>query len=373
MGTPGLRGGMPVARLARRLGLILTTVGVAGSLVLPHVTYAQQAGAELHVMPVRGNVFMIVGGGSNVTVSAGVDGVLMVDAGSAAMADKVLEKVREIGEMVAGSPRPMTTCVGPSCHPAGSLGPFLPFGWAGPSYNAVIASPKALKPIRWIIQTTPDPDHTGATPKIAAAGTTYNGGEVGRLVGERTPATVIGHENVLKRMTQSKFPEKAWPTETYYIPTYKMSQYVNGEGIQMYHVPSATTDADTIVYFRFSDVISAGDLYTPGRYPMIDVAKGGSVQGVLDGLNKIIDLAFPEYRHQGGTMVVAGHGRLGDTADVAIYRNMVEVIRDRIRDLAKQGLSLPQVKAARPTLDFDGIYGSPDRFIEAVYQTLGGR
>jgi hypothetical protein len=151
-----------------------------------------------------------------------------------------------------------------------------------------------------------------------------------------------------------------------------MSQYINGEGIQLYHVPAAITDTDTIVYFRFSDVISAGDLYTPGRYPMIDVGKGGTVQGVIDGLNKIIDIAFPEYRHQGGTMIVPGHGRLGDTADVAIYRNMVAVIRDRIQDLKKQGQSLAQVKAAKPTLDFDGIYGSPDAFVEAVYRTLAG-
>jgi cyclase len=194
---------------------------------------------------------------------------------------------------------------------------------------------------------------------------------VGWGVANPPPATVVGHENVLKRMTLSDFPDGAWPSETYYTPTYKMSQYFNGEGIQMYHAPAANTDADTFVYFRFSDVISAGDLFTPGRYPMIDVEQGGTVQGVLDGLNEIIDVAFPEYRHQGGTMIIPGHGRLGDTADVAIYRNMVEVIRDRIRDLAKQGMSLEQIKAARPTLDYDGIYGSPDAFIDAVYQTLG--
>lgn len=356
-----------------RLAAILTTVGAAGALVLPHVTYARQSESELHVMPVRGNVFMIVGDGSNVTVSVGVDGILVVDAGSEAMADTLLETVMEIGRAVAGSPAPMTTCVGPSCYAAGSLGPLLPFGWAGPSYNAIIASPKPLKPIRWIIQTTGDPDHNGATAIMAASGTTYNGGEAGRLVGERSPATVVGHENVLKRMTLSNFPEGAWPSETYYTPTYKMSQYINGEGIQMYHAPAANTEGDTFVYFRFSDVISAGDLFTPGRYPMIDVAQGGTVQGVLDGLNKIIEIAFPEYRHQGGTMIIAGHGRLGDTADVAIYRNMVEVVRDRVRHLMSQGMSLQQVKAARPTLDYDGIYGSPDTFIEAVYQTLSGQ
>jgi len=348
---------------------MLTAGGAVGALASPQVTHAQQTNAELHIMPVRGNVFMIVGGGSNVTVSAGVDGMLLVDTGSAAMAAKTLEKVLEIGRIAAAA-APMTTCVGPACYPAGSLGPFLPFGWAGPSYNAVIASPKPAKPIRWIIQTSADPDHTGGTPSLAAAGTTYNGGEAGRLLGERTPAEIIGHENVLKRMTMAKAPELAWPSETYYIPTHKMSQYINGEGIQLYNTPAAITDADTIVQFRFSDVISAGDLFTPGRYPMIDATKGGTVQGLLDGLNKVIDLAFPEYRHQGGTMIVGGHGRLGDTADVAIYRNMVEIVRDRIRDMKKRGLSLQQVGAAKPTLDFDGIYGSPDAFIAAVYQTL---
>jgi cyclase len=342
----------------------------AALLALPVAIFAQST--ELHVMPVRGNVFMIVGGGSNVTVSAGVDGILLVDTGSAVMADKMLETINEI-DRATSAPGRMTTCVGPSCYPSGSLGPFTEFGWAGPSYNAVIASPKAPKPIRWILQSTVDAEHTGGTAKLAVAGKTYNGGEAGRLVGDITPATVVAHENVLKRMTESKFPDAAWPTETYYIPTYKMSQYINGEGIQMYHVPAAITDTDSVVYFRFSDVISAGDVYTPGRYPMIDVAKGGTAQGEIDALNKIIDIAFPEYRHQGGTMIVSGHGRLGDTADVAIYRNMVVVIRDRILDLKKQGMTLQQVKTAKPTLDFDGIYGMPDKFIDAVYQTLGGK
>ena len=172
-------------------------------------------------------------------------------------------------------------------------------------------------------------------------------------------------------MTLGKFQETSWPSETYYISTYKMSQYVNGEGIQMYHVPNAITDADTIVHFRYSDVISAGDVFTPGRYPMIDVARGGTVNGLIAAQNKVIDIAFPEYRHQGGTRIVGGYGRLGDQADAAIYRNMVEVVRDRIEALKDEGKTLAQVKAAKPTLDFDGIYGSPDRFIEAVYATIG--
>lgn len=357
----------------RGLVVVMAGLGAAGVLAPAPVTYARQAAPELHVVPIRGNVFVIVGGGSNVTVSAGVDGLLLVDAGPADLADRMLETVLEIGHRVAGAPAPMTTCVGPSCYPAGSLGPFDAFGWRSPAYNAVIASPKPLKPIRWIIETTLHADHHGATPALAAAGTTYNGGEAGRLVGERTPATVIGHEFLLKRMTEMDYPDGAWPTETYYIPTYKMSQFINGEGIQMYHAPAANTDADTFVHFRYSDVISAGDLFTPGRYPMIDVDHGGTVQGVIDGLDQIIAIAFPEYRHQGGTMIVPGHGRLGDTADVAIYRNMITVVRDRIGHLRTQGMSLQQVKAERPTLDFDGIYGSPDAFIDAVYRTLGDR
>jgi len=340
---------------------------LAALVLLPAALVAQSA--DLHVMPIRGNVFVIVGGGSNVTVSAGVDGILLVDAGSAAMADKMLATVTEI-DRATSEPGRLTTCVGPSCYQSGSLGPFTAFGWAGPSYNAVIASPKTPKPIRWILQTTVDPEHTGGTAKLALAGKTYNGGEAGRLVGDITPATVVGHENILKRMTEAKLPEAGWPTETYYIPTYKMSQYINGEGIQMYHAPAAITDTDSIVYFRFSDVISAGDVFTPGRYPMIDTAKGGTVQGEIDALNKVIDIAFPEYRHQGGTMIVGGHGRLGDTADVAIYRNMVVVVRDRILDMKKRGMTLQQVKAAKPTLDYDGIYGQPDTFIEAVFATL---
>ena len=347
---------------------------IAAALLVPAAALTQQpptgAGTELHVLPVRGNVFMVVGAGSNIAVSAGIDGQLLVDAGSAAMADKVIETVAEIGRSVAGAPARLTTCVGPPCYQPGTWGPLTPFGFASPTYTAVIASPRAPKPTRWILQTTLAQDHQGGTPKIAAKGVTYNGGEAGRLVGNTIPATVIGHENILKRMTELKFPEEGWPTETYYIPSHKMSQYINGEGIQMYHVPNAITDGDSIVFFRFSDVIATGDVFTPGRYPMIDMAKGGSVQGVLNGLNTVIELAFPEFRHQGGTLVIPGHGRLGDVSDVAIYRNMVEVVRDRVQDLIKQGMSLQQVKAAKPTLDFDGIYGSPDAFIEAVYQSL---
>jgi glyoxylase-like metal-dependent hydrolase (beta-lactamase superfamily II) len=347
---------------------ILTSAIVVAALCT--AASAQQAANEIQVLPVRGNVFMLVAGGSNVTVSAGIDGMVLVDAGPASTADKVIQKLKEISATVTGAPSRMTTCVGPNCYPPGTSGPFTPFGWVSPAYNGIIASPAPPKPLRWILETTLDADHSGGVPKISAYGRTLTGGEAGRLTGDNLPATVIGHENLLKYMTLGKFPELAWPTETYYIPSYKMSQYVNGEGIQMYHLPGAITDGDSMVHFRFSDVISAGDVFTPGRYPAIDLAHGGSVNGLIDALNKVIEIAFPEFRHQGGTMVIGGHGRLGDSADVAIYRNMIEVIRDRIQAMIKDGKSLQQIKAAKPTLDYDGIYGSPDTFIDAIYQSL---
>ena len=180
--------------------------------------------------------------------------------------------------------------------------------------------------------------------------------------GHKVATTWAGTVDILKRMTEQKYPEEAWPTETYYIPSHKMSQYINGEGIQMYHVPNAITDGDSIVYFRFSDVIVTGDVFTPGRYPMIETAKGGSVQGVLNGLNQVIELAFPEFRHQGGTLVIPGHGRLGDVSDVAIYRNMVEVVRDRVQDLIKQGMTLQQVTPRTRTIFKTRFWGRACRW-----------
>ena len=144
----------------------------------------------------------------------------------------------------------------------------------------------------------------------------------------------------------------------------------------VYHAPAANTDGDSIVFFRRSEVISAGDIFSTVSYPVIDVAKGGSIQGVIDGLNHILDLAVAEYRSQGGTWIIPSRGRLSDTADVASYRNMVAMIRDRVQDLIDKGMTLAQVKAARPSMDFDGRYGSTtgawttDMFIEAVYRSL---
>jgi len=327
---------------------------------------------EVHVLPVQGNVYMLVADGSNATVSVGPDGVLLVDTGSARMTDKVQAAVKQLVATVMG-PAP-NNCMGLNC-------PRIPYGWSSPFMNTIIGSPAPAKPLRYVINTSASPDHTGGNEKIAASGFFPRGGGTGAVADVGQTASVIAHENVLNRMSaptgkQAPAPAGAWPTDTYHRSFYKLSEYFNGEPIIVYHTPAAHTDGDSIVLFRHSEVISAGNIFSTVSYPAIDLEKGGSVQGILDGLNQILDLAVAEYRSQGGTWIVPGHGRLSDTADVASYRNMVVMIRDRVQDMIKNGRTLEQVKAARPTMDFDGRYGSntgpwtTDMFVEAVYRSL---
>jgi len=194
-------------------------------------------------------------------------------------------------------------------------------------------------------------------------------------------ASIAAHENVLNRMSapdgkRPPAPADALPTDAYFDEFNKLPAFVNGEPVILYYAPAANTDGDSLVFFRRSDVIAAGNIYSTVSYPVIDLERGGSVQGVIDGLNKILDLAVAEYRGQGGTYIVPSRGRLSDTADVASYRNMMVAVRDRVKDSIAKGLTLEQVKAAKITMDFDGRYGSTtgpwttDMFIEAVYKSL---
>jgi hypothetical protein len=165
----------------------------------------------------------------------------------------------------------------------------------------------------------------------------------------------------------------AWPSAAYYEDSKDL--YFNGEPVEIYYQPAAHTDGDSIVHFRYSDVISAGEVFSTQTYPVIDLRKGGSIQGILDALNHIIDIAVPEDKEEGGTMVIPGHGRLCDEADVVDYRNMVTIVRDRIADSIRKGMTLDQVQAARPTRDYDRRWGTspawtPAMFVEAVYKTL---
>jgi glyoxylase-like metal-dependent hydrolase (beta-lactamase superfamily II) len=182
---------------------------------------------------------------------------------------------------------------------------------------------------------------------------------------------IIGHLGVLERTVN--LPTNEQPTDTYSAPDLKLQPYFNGDGVQIIHMPSAHTDGDSVVWFRGSDVISTGDLFGD-HYPVIDMDKGGTIQGVIDALNNLMDLAFPGYMAQEGTLFVPGHGKIGDSTDLAYYQEMVTIIRDRIKDMKSRGMTLEQVKAARPSFDFDPVYGrnpgAPDRFVEQVYSSL---
>jgi cyclase len=173
------------------------------------------------------------------------------------------------------------------------------------------------------------------------------------------------------KTSQTPPPQKGLPNDEY--DTAFKDLYFNGEAVIVFHEPKAHTDGDSMVFFRRSDVLSTGDIFTPERYPFLDLEHGGGVQGEIDALNHILRLTVPEHLQEGGTRVVPGHGRLCDEADVVDYREMVTIIRDRIQDLIKKGNTLAQVKAAKPSLDYDTRYGSGDAFVEAVYRSLGGK
>jgi glyoxylase-like metal-dependent hydrolase (beta-lactamase superfamily II) len=305
------------------------------ALMLPAtLACAQTSGGEIHVQPAQGNIYMLVGAGGNITVQVGKDGVLAVDTGLTPMSDKVLAAIKKLSD----------------------------------------------KPLRYIIDTHYHADHTGGNEALRKAGATIAGGNVAGDLGAEASqgAQIIAFENVLTRMSaptgkQSPTPVGAWPTDTYTEEEKKL--FFDGEGVEIIHVPKAHTDGDSIVFFRRSDVIATGDIFTTTDYPIIDVAAGGTINGLLDAVNKVVDLVIPVYGQEGGTMIIPGHGRICDFGDLLNYREMATIIRDRIQDMVKKGMTLQQVKAAKPTFDYDPLYGknprwTPDMFIEAVYTTL---
>jgi cyclase len=289
---------------------------------------------EIHVLPVQGNIYMVVGAGSNITAQVGSQGVLLVDTQFAALSDRILDAVTKLSG----------------------------------------------KRLRYIVNTNADPDHTDGNENLRKAGAmVFAGPGAGAINDAAEGAAVYAHINVLKRMsaptgTRSPTPSGAWPTDTYAGGVKEL--YFNGESIQILHQPAAHTDGDSLVYFRRSDVISAGDVFVTTSFPVIDLERGGSLQGEIEGLNHLLDMMIPEHEQEGGTMVIPGHGRLCDEADVVEYRDMVVIVRDRIRSMITKGMSMEQVRAARPTRDYDRLFTAtqgtwtPDRFVEAAYKSL---
>jgi cyclase len=288
--------------------------------------------SEVEPVKVQGNVYLITGTGGNVLAQIGEQGTILVDTGSAGTADKMLDAVSKLTKT----------------------------------------------PVRWVLNTSADLEHVGGNAAVArVAGSSLHVGIVNTPFGGGTDvAEFIATEAVYKRMAKelAQYPADAWPTEAYAHE--KNELFENGEAIEMLHVPAAHSDGDSLVYFRRSDVLVTGEIFNPDRYPIIDLAHGGSVNGLIDALNRIIDITIPAFSLEGGTMVVPGHGRICDEADVVEYRDMVTIVRDRIAAMIKKGMSLDQIQAARPTLDYDPLYGATDgpwttdMFVEAAYRSL---
>jgi glyoxylase-like metal-dependent hydrolase (beta-lactamase superfamily II) len=275
---------------------------------------------EIQTYHVQGNVHLLVGAGANVAVQVGDEGVLVVDTGNTASREKLLAAIRKLSS----------------------------------------------KPIRWIINTHAHTDHSGGNETISQAGVTVNG----------NPAAIIASENVLARMTETNRPVTERPLNTFFEESRDF--HFNGEAIFLHQFKGGHTDGDVIVYFRGSDVLVSGDLFTTTVFPVIDTKFAGGVDGFVQALNRMLDITVPKYLQEGGTFIIPGHGRVSDEADLVEYRDMVVIIRDRIQDMIRQGMTLAQVLAARPALDYETRYGTSgawttSMFVEAMYRSLSER
>ncbi len=299
--------------------------------------------SEIEVVQLRPNFYVIGGAGGNILMQTGPEGVILVDSGSAARADEVLAAIRTVTPV----------------------------------------------PIRYIINTSMDADHVGGNEALSKAGLSILPGAVaaGAGLGDDVLAnfgyaSVLAHENVLTRMSAADppIPSVLWPTKTFFYRMYSM--YLNGEGIQVIHQPAAHTDGDVIVFFRRGDVIATGDVIDTTRFPFIDVERGGTLQGELDALNRLMDLSIhnvPLLWYPDRTLLVPGHGHVYDKLDLLEYRDAITVVRDRVQDGIDRGLTLAQVQAANPTLGYRSQYGTDsgpwttEMFVAAVYNELAAK
>jgi glyoxylase-like metal-dependent hydrolase (beta-lactamase superfamily II) len=316
-----------VKRLVVAFGLALCAV-TSGA--------AQQGEGGLDVVKVRKNFYMLAGAGGNIGVQIGSDGIVLVNAGTVRATDQVLAELKKLTDL----------------------------------------------PIRYIINVDAGSDFVGGNEKLSKSGYTIFTNAIGNagFAGAMTSggaASILAHDSVLQRMTKDGYSGAAAPTEAFFTP--RKALRMNDEGIEIFHQPSAHSDSDSFVLFRGSDVVVTGDTFDMTRFPMIDLAHGGSIEGEIDALNKLIDLTIaptPYIYKDVGTYVIPGHGRLSEQMEVVDYRDMVVTIRDVVADLIKQGKTLDQIKAAHPALPWETRFGAKtgpwttDMFIEAIYKSL---
>lgn len=296
--------------------------------VITTFAQAQPDDSELSLLHVQGNVYMLHGDEANIGVQIGTDGVMLVNAMGSGLAEQIITIIGEV----------------------------------------------TRAPIRYIINTSADLHHTGGNAELAALG--MFGSTPALAPGEAPGATLVAQENVMLRLFElnaerrNPFPYAGIPRSVYILPFKDI--FFNDEPVFIIHEPNAHTNGDSIVLFRKSDSIAVGDLFTPHKYPVIDIEQGGSVRGLIRALNHILDLAVPRRLQDGGTRIIPGSGRLCNEADVVEYRNMVVIVRDRVRDLMDKGRSLAEIQAERVTRDYDAEYPDtdPEPFVLSIYQSL---
>ena len=333
---------MKTSRLFGRVPPRFSATVVMAVIGMAHCALAQQDRftiGDLEVLQVKPNFYLIAGAGANIGVQIGADGIVVVDSGAAGKSDQILAAIKKLSD----------------------------------------------EPIRYIVNTSANADHVGNNEQLSKAGRTLLpltdtvGAELAITMTGGGVAPILAAENVLRRMSaptgkQSPYSQDAWPSENF--STKQKAMYINSEAIEVMHQPAAVTDGDSFVFFRRSDVIMAGDILDTKRFPVIDLANGGSIQGELDALNRLVEMTVPPVPfvwRVGGTYVVPGHGRICEQSDVVEYRDMVTIVRDIIRDMVGRGMTLEQVKEAQPTkayYQYGPDSAATNAFIEAVYKGL---
>ena len=269
------------------------------------------SGVEIEAIQLESDLFMLVGQGGNIGLSVGEDGAFLIDDQFAPLTGKILAAVAEVTD----------------------------------------------QPVRWVLNTHWHGDHTGGNENLGSAG-----------------AMIVAHQNVYRRMNPAEFAELVGRSDQASRPALPVvtfddavSFHWNGRHIGVTHVGEAHTDGDVIVHFPRANVFHMGDTFFRGRYPFIDMASGGGVDGVIEAANFVLE------RSNEGTRIIPGHGELATPVHLRAYRDMLETVRMRVASLVANGRTEDQVVAAAPTSDLDGVWGeNPERFVRAVYQSLAG-
>ncbi len=287
---------------------------IAAVVAAPVVAAAQgPQAAPIKTTRIAGSVSMLEGVGGNIGVSSGPDGIVIIDDQYAVMSDNIRKALQ-------------------------ALGP---------------------QPLKFIVNTHWHGDHTGGNEGFGKAG-----------------AVIVAHDNVRKRMSTEQFikafglkvpasPAAALPVITF---AEAVTFHLNGDEISVTHVEAGHTDGDSIVQFKKANVLHTGDLFTNGTYPFIDVSSGGSIDGVIANVGRLINSVDDD------TRIIPGHGPLGDRQALIAYRDMLSTVRGRLKAAIQRGDSLAKIQSDKPTADLDAVWGKgflkPEQFVAIVHASL---